>query len=233
LKTLFTELAGDFVSLLYPHYCSACEDALVKGEDILCTRCLLEMPKSNYHHDTENPFYLKLRTRMPVKKVLALYKFNKNSRVQHLLHALKYRNHPEIGIALGKIYGDELRSIEFQNEIDLIVPVPLHGKRKRMRGYNQSEKFGRGLSELLKVECSDEVIKRIIKTETQTRRTKLQRWMNVKEGFEVALSDKVRDKRILLVDDVITTGATIEACGLELLDAGCKELNIGCIAAAQ
>ena len=102
-----------------------------------------------------------------------------------------------------------------------------------MRGYNQSEQFGRGLSELLDVECSDEVIKRILKTETQTRRTKLQRWMNVKEGFEVALSDKVRDKRILLVDDVSTTGATIEACGLELLKAGCKELSIGCIAAAQ
>jgi ComF family protein len=233
LKTLLKDLTGDFVSLLYPRYCSACEGALVKGEEIICTRCLLELPKSNYHKDNENPFYFKLNARMPIKGVLALYKFSKISRVQHLLHALKYKSHPEIGITLGKIYGDELRRIDFQNQIDLIIPVPLHRQRKRARGYNQSEQFGKGLSELLNVECSDEVIRRAVKTETQTRRTKLQRWVNVKDGFEIVLPDKVNGKRILLVDDVITTGATIEACGLELLQAGCKELYIGCIAAAQ
>jgi len=191
------------------------------------------MPRSNYHRDTDNPFFLKLRARLPVTKVLALYKFSKLSKVQHLLHSLKYRSHPEIGIALGRIYGDELLTIDLHNEIDLIVPVPLHGKRKRERGYNQSEQFGRGLSEILGVDCSDEVIRRVIRTETQTRRTKLQRWMNVREGFEVAQPDKVMGKRILLIDDVITTGATIEACGEELVKGGCKELSIGCIAAAQ
>lgn len=170
---------------------------------------------------------------MPVRRVLALYKFSKISKVQHLLHALKYRNHPEIGIALGRIYGDELRSVDLQNEIDLIIPVPLHSKRKRSRGYNQSEQFGIGLSEQLGIECSDDIMKRVIRTETQTRRTKLQRWMNVKEVFEIAQADRITNKRILLVDDVITTGATIEACGLELIKAGCKELTLGCIAAAQ
>jgi ComF family protein len=170
---------------------------------------------------------------MPVRRVLALYKFSKMSKVQHLLHALKYRNHPEIGIALGKIYGETLLSVDLQNEIDLIIPVPLHSKRKRSRGYNQSDQFGKGLAEQLGVECSDEIMKRVIRTETQTRRTKLQRWMNVKEGFEIVHVDRVANKRILLVDDVITTGATIEACGLELINAGCKELSLGCIAAAQ
>jgi ComF family protein len=194
---------------------------------------MLEMPKSNYHLDNDNPFCTKLKSVMPIKSVLALYKFSKRSRVQHLLHSLKYKNHPEIGVALGRVYGNDLCLSGFKNEFDLIIPVPLHAHRKRSRGYNQSEEFGKGLSELLNVECSDKIVKRVIKTETQTRKTKLQRWKNVSEGFEIVKPEKVLNKRILLVDDVITTGATIEACGLQLYQAGCKELSIGCIAAAQ
>src|SRR5689334_10011646 len=229
MKTTVAQIAEDFFSLLYPRYCFACEDALVKGEEVLCTKCLLEMPKSNYHKDPGNPFFLKLSARIGIKGVFALYKFTKSSRVQHLLHALKYKSRPEIGLALGRIYGDDLRSYDLQNEFDLIVPVPLHFRRKQVRGYNQSERFGKGLSEILGIECSDEVVVRIQKTETQTRRTKLQRWTNVKEGFKVESPDRVKGRRILLVDDVITTGATIEACAQRIMDAGSRELTIGCI----
>lgn len=233
MKTRPLQIAEDFVSLFFPRYCMACEGSLVKGEKLICTKCLLEMPKSNYHRDDQNPFCMKLKGRIPIRRVLALYKFSKSSRTQHLLHALKYKSHPEIGAALGRIYGDELRAINFQEEIDLILPVPLHSHRKKNRGYNQSEEFGKGLSELLQVECSDRILKRVIKTETQTRRTKLQRWINVSDGFEVVDPSAVVNKRIFLIDDVITTGATIEACAQQLLQAGCRELNLGCIAAAQ
>lgn len=205
----------------------------MKGENLICTTCLLEMPKSNYHRDNENPFCARLRGRIPLRRVLALYKFSKGSRVQRLLHALKYRSHPEIGVALGRIYGDELRGINLHDELDLILPVPLHHYKKRSRGYNQSEEFGKGLSDLLNVQCSDAVIQRTVKTDTQTRKTKLQRWINVSDRFNIIAPDQVRDKRILLIDDVITTGATIEACAEVLFKAGCKELSVGCIAAAQ
>lgn len=191
------------------------------------------MPKSNYHRDNENPFCVRLRGRIPIRRVLALYKFSKGSRVQHLLHALKYRSYPEIGVALGRIYGDELRELKLHEELDLIVPVPLHRHKKRSRGYNQSEEFGKGLSDLLQVECTDKLMQRVSMTETQTRKTKLQRWLNVSDRFNIVSPERIRDKRILLIDDVITTGATIEACADALLKAGCKELSVGCIAAAQ
>lgn len=233
MKTLSLQIARDFISLLYPQYCIACENGLVKGENLICTGCLLEMPKSNYHRDNENPFCARLRGRIPIRRVLALYKFSKGSRVQHLLHALKYRSYPEVGVALGRIYGDELREINLHEELDLILPVPLHKHKKRSRGYNQSEEFGKGLADLLNVECTDKLLQRVSKTETQTRKTKLQRWINVSDRFSIVAPEYVQGKRILLIDDVITTGATIEACADVLLKAGCKELSVGCIAAAQ
>jgi ComF family protein len=205
----------------------------VRGEELICTKCLLEMPRANYHIERENPFYTKFRGRLPAKYVMTLFKFVKGGRVQHVLHALKYKNLPELGNALGRIYGHDLLQANYKNEFDLIIPVPLHISRKRKRGYNQSEEFGKGLAEILEIPCSDEFVKRLIKTKTQTRKSRLNRWENVSEVFSVVKPEAVGSKRILLVDDVVTTGATLEACGQVLIDAGCKELSIACIASAQ
>ena len=232
-NSLAYEVFQDFIYLFFPRPCLACSDALVKGEETICTRCLMEMPKSYYHLDRQNPFYQKLRGRISVERVMALFKFVKQTRIQHLMHALKYKNHPEIGVALGRIYGSELKEAGIQNEIDMIIPVPLHRSKKRSRGFNQSERFGYGLSEVLGIPCLDEVLIRTIKTETQTRKTRLNRWQNVKEVFQLGNPEQVRGKRILMVDDVITTGATLEACGSVLLESGCASISIACIAAAQ
>jgi len=210
-----------------------CEDSLVKGEELICSKCVLEMPRSNYHLEIENPFYRKLIGRIQVKYVMSLFKFTKAGRVQRLLHALKYRNKPELGRLLGKVYGHELEEAGYGKEFDLIVPIPLHATKKKRRGYNQSEEFGMGLSESMNIPCSDSYLKRLYMTSTQTRKTKLKRWENVKEVFALADAEAVRDKRILLVDDVVTTGATLEAAGVVLLNGGCKELSIGSIAATQ
>jgi ComF family protein len=194
---------------------------------------MLEMPRSDYHIDRENPFYQKFKGRIPLKYVMTLFKFVKGGRVQHVLHALKYKNLPELGNTLGRIYGHDLAQANYKFEFDLIIPVPLHISRKRKRGYNQSEEFGKGLSEMLQIPCSDEFVRRIIKTKTQTRKSRLNRWENVREVFHVIKPDAIKDQRILLVDDVVTTGATLEACGRVLIDAGCKDLSIACIASAQ
>lgn len=223
----------DFVSLFYPRYCRGCYNSLVKGEDLLCTQCLLEMPKSYYHLQRDNPFFLKFRGRLPVAHVMTLYKFVKESRVQHVLHALKYKQQPELGEMLGKVYGHDLLEADFKNCFDLIVPVPLHASRRRIRGYNQSEEFGKGLSQMLEVPCDDSYMQRKARTETQTDKTKLTRWENVENIFHVLNTKPIAEKRILLVDDVVTTGATLEACGRALLGAGCRELSIACIAATQ
>jgi ComF family protein len=194
---------------------------------------MLEMPRTNYHLEKANPFYNKFKGRIPAQHVMALFKFVKSSRVQKLLHRLKYQNQPEIGVTLGRLYGQYLLLADFEKEFDLIIPVPLHVMKKRKRGYNQSDEFGKGLSEVLGMPCSDKILQRKYETETQTRKTKLKRWINVSEVFEVTDPKQIKGLRILLVDDVVTTGATLEACGQVLLDAGCKEISIACIAATQ
>ena len=227
------EIFEDFVSLFFPRYCRGCLNALVKGEDLICTTCMLEMPKSHYHLEENNPFYQKFKGRLPVKHVMTLFKFVKESRVQQLLHALKYKHQPEIGEVLGRVYGQDLAEANFKNTFDLILPVPLHISRRRIRGYNQSEEFGKGLSQILEVPCHDTYLIRAAKTETQTHKSKLNRWENVRSIFQVIQPEPIVEKRILLVDDVVTTGATLEACGNALIQAGCKELSIACIAATQ
>jgi ComF family protein len=223
----------DFVSLFYPHYCLGCSQALYKGEEILCTRCIRDLPKTNYHRDDGNPIKSRLMGRLPLKHAMAFLRFRKTGIVQHLLHQLKYNNHPEVGIKLGQVYGKELYDSGIACEYDLIVPVPLHETRKRRRGYNQSARFAEGLSMSMQIPWDESISARKRRTSTQTRKSKVERWENVKDVFEIQEPEKVRDVRILLVDDVMTTGATLEACGRRLIDAGCRELSVVCLAEAQ
>jgi ComF family protein len=227
------ELGKDFISLFFPNYCFGCNQSLVKGEDTLCTRCLLELPKTNYHLVEDNPIKNKLTGRLPLKYALAFLKFRKTGIVQHLLHQLKYNNQPEVGVKLGRNYGHELYKSGFQNEFDVIVPVPLHGSRHRKRGYNQSAKFAEGLSYVMGIPWDESISIRTTITTTQTKKSKQERWENVNNVFDIRESGKINGLRILLVDDVITTGATIEACGQHLVKNGCRELSIACIAEAQ
>lgn len=231
-KLTVTEIFQDFVSLIFPNHCLACENSLVKGENLICTYCMLQMPQTNYHLDQDNVLKKRILGRIPVEYVMALFRFSKNGRVQGILHALKYRGQWELGVMLGHVYGERLHAAGCFNSLDLIVSVPLHPSRLRRRGYNQSAKFAAGLSEKLGIPYSDELMVRKIKTDTQTKKSKLNRWQNVDAVFDVTEPLKIKDKRILLVDDVITTGATLEACGNQLLKAGCLNLSIACIAEA-
>lgn len=231
-KITLKDIALDFASLFFPQYCRSCHDPLVRGEELICMRCVLELPRLNYHLDQDNPLYVKLRGRIPVQHVVAFLKFVKSSKVQSLLHTLKYKGQPEVGVALGRLYGQYLALTDYDSLFDLILPVPLHPLRKRQRGYNQSEEFGKGLSEVLSIPCNDDILQRRSQTSTQTRKSKLSRWTNVSEVFAIRKPDQIVGKRILLVDDVITTGATLEACGQVLVDGGCAKLSVACIAAA-
>jgi ComF family protein len=229
-KSLARVIFRDFISLFYPDYCLGCSNSLVSGERLICTRCILQMPQTSYHLNQENPLKSRLSGRLPVLYALAFFKFSKSGRIQQVLHALKYKNHPDVGVLLGKVYGQRLK--ETGCRFDLIVPVPLHPSRLRKRGYNQSGKFAEGLSEGLGIPYSEKVLGRTVKTVTQTNKTKLKRWENVSEVFRIMDGQLITRKHILLVDDVITTGATIEACGKVLTENGCCSISIASIAVA-
>lgn len=222
----------DFISLFFPRYCLACSVALVKGEETLCTRCIFNLPKTNYDIE-DNLVKDRLLGRLPLRYAVAFLKFKKRGHVQRLLHELKYNHHPEIGVKLGKVLGKELKERGLESAFDLIIPVPLHDTRKRKRGYNQSAKFAEGLSYALGVPWDESISIRQKKTATQTNRSRGQRWENVKDVFSISPTSTLKGSRVLLVDDVITTGATLEACGMHLIGSGCRELSIGCIADAQ
>ena len=189
------------------------------------------MPQTNFHRQPENTLKARICNRIPnFQFALAFLRFTKGGRIQKLLHALKYKNEPDLGILLGRVYGHKLLEAGYQ--FDLIIPVPLHRSRLRKRGYNQSSKFAAGLSQSLMIPFSDMVLIRITKTETQTRKTKLKRWTNVSEVFGIRNTEMIARKHILLVDDVVTTGATLEACASLLATHGCGSISIASIAAA-
>jgi ComF family protein len=180
-----------------------------------------------------NPIEQRLAGRLPLKYAWAFLKFQKGGIVQHLLHQMKYNNHPEVAVLLGRIFGHDLHCAGLSYSFDLIVPIPLHAHRQRRRGYNQSAKFAEGLSFSMGVPWDETISIRKKRTATQTRKSKMDRWENVKDVFTVPSTKSLLTRRILLVDDIITTGATLEACGQHLIARGCRELSIACMAEAQ
>lgn len=205
-------LLDDFISLLFPKTCYACGNNLFNNENIICTSCLLHLPKTNFHKIEENPVSRVFWGRVNLITATSMYFYRKGGKVQHLIHQLKYKGHKEIGIYLGQIYGSQLMDIETYKDIELIIPIPLHQSKLKKRGFNQAECFARGLSESMKKELDIKSLVRQVATSTQTKKTRYKRWENVSEIFKLEIPENVNDKKVLVVDDVITTGATMEAC---------------------
>ncbi|MCA0231872.1 MAG: ComF family protein [Bacteroidetes bacterium] len=229
---LLLRLWNDLLDLFYPNTCCACTTPLVGNEACLCTSCRLTLPRSHSHTIYTPELTNKFAGKVAVSFVYTFLKFEKGGKVQRLLHQLKYKNRPEVGQVVGRLYGDELRAGDVQKRIDLLVPVPLHPRKKAQRGYNQSDMFAEGLSETLGVPWSAEVLARAQFTSTQTRKTRLERFENVSGIFEVVSPAEVVGKRIAIVDDVVTTGSTLESAVATLLESGAKEVSVITMAAA-
>ena len=206
----------DFISLIYPSTCAICGNSLFQNEDIICTPCQYHLPKTNFHLLKENKVSKIFWGRVKIENAASYLFFTKGSKVQRLIHQLKYKGKKQIGVKIGKLYAFELRKSKLYDEIDLIIPVPLHPKKQKKRGFNQSEYFGIGLSAGMKVEIKTDILIRTKASETQTRKSRFKRWENVNEIFDVNSKELLKCKHVLLVDDVITTGATIEACAQAL-----------------
>ncbi|MGB0887810.1 MAG: ComF family protein [Vicingaceae bacterium] len=223
-------MINDFFNLIFPKLCCACSNTLLRHENFICLVCELTLPKTNYHLDIDNPVSKVFWGRVPIERATSYYSFSKKSKVQNLLHHLKYKGVKELGKAIGELMGHDLKEVEGFKNIDFIIPVPLHKRKLEKRGYNQSEWIALGLSKVLKIPINTHTLYRKEYSQTQTKKTRYKRWENVGSIFGVA-DEALNNKSVLLVDDVVTTGATLEACALVLIEKGCK-ISIATIAYA-
>lgn len=230
---LLKQFVDNLLCLLFPNFCCGCNTYLYLGEEQLCTRCLYRLPYTDHYVHAENIAARQLWGRLPCNAVSSLLYFNKGSRVQNIIHHLKYKGRKDLGLKLGRMVAEKLVLCNTYQNVDLIIPVPLHRSRELKRGYNQSLCIAQGISKILKTPINTHSLLRNKRSATQTKKGRYSRFENMQEVFSIAASDEIKDKHILLVDDVMTTGATLEACGQALITAGIRELSIATVAFAK
>jgi ComF family protein len=218
--------------LLFPRLCVVCGDKLIEQEKWICLHCQHHIPRTNFHHEPDNPVARLFYGRVQIEYATSFFYFNKGSKYQSLLHNLKYKGMKELGAEIGKIFGiDLMQSPEFSS-VDVLCPVPLHPSKEKKRGYNQSWWIASGIAMLMQKNLSDNNLKRITATETQTRKSRFARWQNVEGIFELSDPEAFSGKHILLIDDVVTTGSTLEACAQSILSKTDARVSIATLATA-
>ena len=225
-----TSIINDFAHLFFPHVCAGCGTDNTGRQSPVCVRCINSLPLTNFHLHANNPVEKYFWGRMPVAGAAALCHFTEGSLIQHLLHQLKYRGNKETGYFLGRMMGTALNASNRFRDIDIVIPLPLYAARQKKRGYNQSELLCAGIGAILQKPVINNAVVRLAATETQTHKNRIERWANMEGKFELIQPAAAAGKHVLLVDDVITTGATLEACGQEILKATGVKLSIATLA---
>lgn len=220
----FSEIIHEFSHLFFPNCCVICGTKLLSPEESVCLECLYKLPKTNDFKEVNNSTETLLAGRFPFERAASFCEFSKEGMFQSIIHHIKYNHREKLGVAMGRLFGQDLLESDFICSIDVIVPVPLHPKKQRERGYNQSERIAEGFSEVTAIPISRDNLVRIVYNPTQTRLSKTQRWENVKNIFKVTNPSEFSEKHILLVDDVVTTGSTLEACAIAL--GKCSNIKI-------
>lgn len=223
-------LLYSIIGLFYPSVCAACGTSLYKWESVICLRCQSLMPHTGYALNEDNPLARIFYGRVRLKAVTACYFFSKEGKVQRLIHELKYKGNADAGFFLGKELGKTLKEAPLFQGLDYLIPVPLHPKREKERGYNQSLMIAQGIHEITGIPIGKDFLIRSVNTATQTHKSKEDRWQNVKDIFALRHAEKLEGKYVLLIDDVLTTGATLEACALVLSQV--SGITISCATAA-
>ncbi len=224
--------ASSTLHLFYPHICTGCGSDLLSEYSLLCLHCMHALPHTDYAGIADNPIEKHFWGRIPIQAGHSEFYFSKGSLLQALIHQLKYKGNTAIGTFLGEMLGQSLIKSGRFNNIDMIIPLPLYAGKEKKRGYNQATVICNGISSAMNIPVANGVVIRSLATETQTRKQRTERWENVREGFRVKKSEWLTNKHVLLVDDVITTGATLEACGSVVLQAEHVKLSIATLAYA-
>jgi ComF family protein len=224
------KMLNDCLSLFFPDLCRACDRILQAFENCICTHCRFHLPQTYFHLDSENPLARLFWGKVPVHAAAAYYYFQKGGAVQNLLHNLKYNGHTEVGLVLGELYGHCLMQSLAFHDVSLVLPVPLHPTKEKNRGYNQSLLFAEGLAKSMMAEVLPNNLIRKNASDTQTRKSRFERWENVNTIFGINSFSSLENRHVLIVDDVVTTGATFEACIQELLPVKGIKVSIAAIA---
>jgi len=225
------EILNSLLHYCFPHTCAGCGKEIFSSRTEVCLRCLYALPLTYFEKYKDNPTEKMFWGRLDLESATAQFYFTKDSIMQSLMHELKYRGNKELGIQLGRIMGEQIkRSGRFN--IDALIPLPLFPAKEKRRGYNQATLLCRGMSEAMNIPLLDNAVIRPAHTETQTKKGRIERWKNIEGKFRVKDDAALINKHLMLVDDVVTTGATLESCGNEILKAGNVKLSIAtlCIA---
>lgn len=223
----------ELVAVFFPNNCAACEQPMIAGESVVCTNCLTSLPYTDYHQYDNNPVEKLFWGRVSLQAGMALFYFNKGNRVQRLMHQLKYHKDLEVGLTLGRMLGSRIKDNPRFAEIDCVIPVPLHPKKLKKRGFNQSELIARGITEECGIPTDDKFLTRAINNPTQTKKSRFDRYKNVWGAFDVNNQSDNHYSHVLLVDDVVTTGSTIESCITTLNSNGLNRVSLGVAACAE
>lgn len=218
--------------LLYPHHCAGCGSDILSTDQFLCINCIQDLPHTHFAWHAGNPVEKVFWGRLPISNAMSTFYFSKSSIVQNLIHELKYKGNKSIGKYMGNLIGQSLEQSNRFRNIDALIPLPLFEKKEKQRGYNQAKILCEGIKEVLNASIIEKNVIRKIPTETQTRKGRIQRWENVADTFLILNPEELNGRHVLLVDDVITTGATLEACGAAILKSGNTQLSIATLAMA-
>lgn len=216
--------------LFFPYTCCGCGSDLITENILFCIHCQSSMPITMFEYFESNPIEKVFWGRVQVHAAAAHLYFTSGSLVQHSLHLLKYKGRKEIGFYYGRQMGESLKRSSRFSDCEIVVPLPLFAKREKKRGYNQASLIAIGISQILEIPVLDDVVLRIKRTETQTHKNRIERWANMESTFEIRDSMKISGKHVLLIDDVVTTGASLEACTQVLLACPGVSVSIACLA---
>lgn len=226
-------ILADTLHLFYPHVCTGCGSDLLPEDQLLCLKCTSLLPHTSFAQHANNPIEKVFWGRIPLVAAHSEFYFSKDSLIQELIHQLKYKSNQAIGVYMGELVGKSLLNSTRFSHIDYLVPLPLYPDKERKRGYNQAAVICQGMSTIMQVPVSLGNITRQRFTETQTKKHRMERWENVADSFKVMHPEKISGKNLLLVDDVVTTGATLEACGHVILEAAGAKLSLATLALAS
>ena len=228
----FKEIRDSLLQLVFPHVCDGCGSDLLSEESQLCLRCLAAMPETNFEKHASNPIEKMFWGRLPLVQATAQFYFTKESLMQRLMHQLKYKGNKDLGLQMGRLMGISIRESGRFEDIDALIPLPLFPSKEKRRGYNQATVLCNGMTEILSIPVLNDIIIRPQHTESQTKKGRIDRWKNIEGKFVLANTSTIQHKHLLLVDDVVTTGATLESCGNELLKAENTMLSIATLCSA-